>query len=136
MQQVSDESHVTYHNHNRPSLWQVMATTPTPTSCLTAHGLSLIKTKALSSSNYYRNPVLCECHVVCRVFFRALGKEVLCQVPNKKHSAKEVALPSKKNSRQRPSLPSTKKTLGKEATLPSAKKNTRQSSFSKHILKS
>jgi hypothetical protein len=52
MQQVYDESHVTYHNHNRPSLWQVMATTPTPTSCLTAHGLSLIKTKALSSSNY------------------------------------------------------------------------------------
>jgi hypothetical protein len=61
-------------------------------------------------------------------FFWTLGKEALCRVLNKKHSAK--------------------KTLGKEAVLPSAKKkhsaktffaecqkNTRQSSFSKHILK-
>jgi hypothetical protein len=41
--------------------------------------------------------------VVCQsVFFRALGKEALCRVLNKKHSAK--------------------KTLGKEAALSSAKK--------------
>jgi hypothetical protein len=27
--------------------------------------------------------------MVCRVFFRAFGKEALCRVPNKKHSAKK-----------------------------------------------
>jgi hypothetical protein len=53
------------------------------------------------------------------VFFRALGKETLCRVLNKKHSAKktlgkEAALPSaKKNTRQRPSLPSVFFALGK-----------------------
>jgi hypothetical protein len=54
-------------------------------------------------------------------FFRALGKEALCQVLNKKHSTKktlgkEADLPSaKKNTRQRHSSPSAKKTLGKAA---------------------
>jgi len=63
------------------------------------------------------------------VFFRALGKEALCRVLNKKHSAK-------KNTRQRSCFTECKKkhsaktffaecqkkTLGKEAALPSAKK--------------
>jgi len=44
--------------------------------------------------------------VVCRVFFRALDKKALCQVP-KEHSAKKTL-------GKEGSLPSVKKTLGKE----------------------
>jgi hypothetical protein len=66
-----------------------------------------------------------ECHVPS-VFFRTLVKEALCRVLNKKHSekktlGKEASLPSVKNTRQRRPLPSVF--------------DTRQSSFSKHILK-
>jgi hypothetical protein len=84
-----------------------------------------------------------EYHVVCRVFFfRHSVKKLFCEgsiknTRQKKTLGKEAALPSEK------------KTLGKEAALPSAKKNTRQRSyfaecqkntrqisFSKHFLKS
>jgi hypothetical protein len=40
-----------------------------------------------------------ECHILCRVFFRALGKQALCRVSRKKPSVKE-------NTRRISSLPS------------------------------
>jgi hypothetical protein len=53
------------------------------------------------------------------VFFRALGKEALCRVLNKKHSAKKhlakkLLCRVQKNTRQRPSLPSAKKHSAKK----------------------
>jgi len=59
------------------------------------------------------------------VFFRALGKELICRVLKKKRSEKktldkEGSLSSvKKNTRQRRYLPSVFLTLGKEPFLPS-----------------
>jgi hypothetical protein len=49
-----------------------------------------------------------ECHILCRMFFRSLGKEALCRVLRKKPSVKE-------NTRRRSSLLSVLfLTLGKE----------------------
>jgi hypothetical protein len=39
-----------------------------------------------------------ECFLLPRVFCVALGKELLCQVPDKKHSAKNLALGKELNS--------------------------------------
>jgi hypothetical protein len=61
-----------------------------------------------------------ECQIICREFFRTLGKQVLCRVPNKKHSVKKH---SAKvffaecfifDTRQKVSLPSVFSTLDKD----------------------
>jgi hypothetical protein len=39
-----------------------------------------------------------ECFLLPRVFCVALGKELLCRVPEKKHSAKNLALGKEPNS--------------------------------------
>ena len=58
-----------------------------------------------------RDRLFAEYQVDCRVFFLALGKELLC--PERKKTL------SKKNTWQRRSLPTVFLTLGKEASLPS-----------------
>jgi len=64
--------------------------------------------------NHYRNPALYRVSSgLPSVFFRALGKELLCQVPKEKHS---------------------KKTLGKEGSLPTAKKHSAKTFFAKCFL--
>jgi hypothetical protein len=56
------------------------------------NSLPSVKNKTLGKE------LLAECFLLPRVFCVALGKELLCRVPEKKHSAKNLALGKEPNS--------------------------------------